>query len=136
LEVLRTLLPRAEGEGRRVVLLGGEPGAGKSRLAREFAAEAARDGTLVLFGECDAVIPTPYGPFVPALDQLVRAIDPAELRSILGSGAGELTRLLPDLADHLGELAPPVKADPDTERHGCTRRSPICWPASASDGRC
>lgn len=115
--MLRTLLPRAEGEGRRLVLLGGESGAGKSRLAREFAAEATRAGALVLFGECDAVVHTPYGPFVPALDQLVRVIAPAELRSILGSGAGELTRLLPDLSDHLGELAPPVKADPDTERH-------------------
>ena len=38
---LRALLPRAEGEGRRVVLLGGEAGSGKSRLVREFAAEAA-----------------------------------------------------------------------------------------------
>ena len=28
LEALRTLMPRAEGEGRRVVLLGGEPGLG------------------------------------------------------------------------------------------------------------
>jgi DNA-binding CsgD family transcriptional regulator/tetratricopeptide (TPR) repeat protein len=117
LSVLRSLLPRAEGEGRRVALLGGESGAGKSRLAREFAAEAARDGALVLFGECDAVVPRPYGPFVPALDQLVRAIDPAELSSILGPGAAELTRLLPDLPGRLGELAPPVKADPNTERH-------------------
>jgi hypothetical protein len=41
LETLRTLMPRAEGEGRRVVLLGGEPGSGKSRLVREFAGEAA-----------------------------------------------------------------------------------------------
>ena len=40
LERLRTLLPSAEGEGRRVVLLGGEPGSGKSRLVREFAHEA------------------------------------------------------------------------------------------------
>ncbi len=100
-----------------MVLLGGESGAGKSRLAREFGAEAAREGAIVLFGECDAVVPTPYGPFVAVLDQLVRSIVPRELRSILGSGAGELTRLLPDLADHLGELAPPDKADPDTERH-------------------
>jgi predicted ATPase len=88
LSVLRSLLPRAEGEGRRVVLLGGESGAGKSRLAREFAAEASRDGALALFGECDAVVPRPYGPFVPALDQLVRAIDPSELSSILGAEPG------------------------------------------------
>jgi Mrp family chromosome partitioning ATPase len=61
LEVLRTLLPRADGEGRRVVLLGGEPGSGKSRLVREFAAQAAREGALVLYGACDAVVHAPYG---------------------------------------------------------------------------
>src|SRR5260370_15829047 len=117
LETLRTLMPRAEGEGRRVVLLGGEPGSGKSRLVREFAGEAAADGALVLYGACDAVVRTPYGPFVEALDHLARTADPVELRAALGTGGGELTRLLPDLPVRVGELPPPVKADPDTERH-------------------
>jgi DNA-binding CsgD family transcriptional regulator len=117
LERLRTLMPRAEGEGRRVVLLGGEPGSGKSRLVREFAAEMARDGALVLYGACDAVVRTPYGPFVEALDQLARTAEPAALRAALGTGGGELTRLLPDLPARIGELPPPVAADPDTERH-------------------
>src|SRR5918911_2404107 len=76
LALLRTLLPRAEGEGRRVVLLGGEPGSGKSRLVRELAGEVAADGLLVLYGACDAVVRTPYGPFVEALDQLARVADP------------------------------------------------------------
>jgi len=53
LEKLRTLLPRAAGEGLRIVLLGGEPGSGKSRLVREFAAEAAKLDTIVLYGTCD-----------------------------------------------------------------------------------
>jgi DNA-binding CsgD family transcriptional regulator/type II secretory pathway predicted ATPase ExeA len=117
LKSLRALMPRAEGEGRRVVLLGGEPGSGKSRLVRELATEAASDGVLVLYGACDAVVRTPYGPFVEALDQLARAIDPAELRVALGTTGGELTRLLPDLPARIGDLSPPVKADPDTERH-------------------
>jgi predicted ATPase len=117
LERLRTLMPTAEGEGRRVVLLGGEPGSGKSRLVREFAAEVAHDGALVLYGACDAVVRTPYGPFVEALDHLARTADPAELRAALGTGGGELTRLLPDLTARIGELPPPVAADPDTERH-------------------
>jgi DNA-binding CsgD family transcriptional regulator len=117
LEKLRTLIPRAAGEGRRVVLLGGEPGSGKSRLAREFAAEAAAGGALVLYGACDAVVHTPYGPFAQALRRLVRVLEPAELREALGPGGGELTRLLPDLPGQIGELPPPVKADPDTERH-------------------
>ncbi len=117
LERLRTLMPWAEGEGRRVALLAGEPGAGKSRLAREFANSAASDGALVLYGACDAVVRTPYGPFVEALDRLVGVTDAEELRAALGSGAAELTRLLPDLPAVAGELPEPVEADPDTERH-------------------
>jgi DNA-binding CsgD family transcriptional regulator/tetratricopeptide (TPR) repeat protein len=116
LEKLRTLMPRAEGEGRRVVLLAGEPGAGKSRLAREFAGRAAMDGALVLYGACDAVVRTPYGPFAEALDRLVRVTEAPELHAALGGG-GELTRLLPDLPALVGELPEPVGADPDTERH-------------------
>jgi DNA-binding CsgD family transcriptional regulator/tetratricopeptide (TPR) repeat protein len=99
------------------VLLGGEPGSGKSRLAREFAAEAAAERALVLYGACDAVVHTPYGPFAQALWHLVRVLDPAELRDALGPAGGELTRLMPDLPAQIGELPPPVRADPDTERH-------------------
>ena len=117
LEKLRTLMPRSAGERRRVVLLAGEPGAGKSRLVREFAGRAASDGVLVLYGACDAVVRTPYGPFVEALDRLVRVTEVEELRTGLGAGGGELTRLLPDLPDLVGELPEPARADPDTERH-------------------
>ncbi len=117
LETLRALTPSARGESGRLVLVGGEAGSGKSRLVREFAAEAEAGGALVLAGACDAVVRTPYGPFVEALDQLARSIDPVELRAALGTGGGELTRLLPDLAVRLGDLTPPVEADPDTERH-------------------
>ncbi|HTD10023.1 MAG TPA: AAA family ATPase [Solirubrobacteraceae bacterium] len=117
LEKLRTMMPRAEGERRRVALLAGEPGAGKSRLAREFAAQVAMEGVLVLYGACDAVVRTPYGPFVEALERLVWVTDGAQLRAALGAGGGELTRLLPDLSVQVGGLAQPVKADADTERH-------------------
>jgi DNA-binding CsgD family transcriptional regulator/tetratricopeptide (TPR) repeat protein len=114
---LRALMPAADGEGRRVVLLGGEPGSGKSRLVREFAREAAADGALVLYGASDAVVNAPYGPFAQALEDLARVIDPVELRAALGSAGGELTRLLPNLLLRVSGLAAPAKADPDTERH-------------------
>src|SRR3954454_18691970 len=117
LQTLRALLPRGEGEGRRIVLLSGDPGSGKSRLVREFAAEAARDGALVLHGGCDAVVRMPYGPFAEALDHLTREVDAEELRTAMGAGAGELNRLLPDLQARGRFLPPPISADPDTERH-------------------
>jgi DNA-binding CsgD family transcriptional regulator/tetratricopeptide (TPR) repeat protein len=117
LATLRALLPSAGGEGGRVALLGGEPGVGKSRLVRELAHEAAADGVLVLYGGCDAVVGTPYGPFLTALEHLVRSTEPDVLRADLGTGGGELTRLLPDLPLRVGELPAPAPGDPDTERH-------------------
>ncbi|MGZ4379908.1 MAG: ATP-binding protein, partial [Gaiellaceae bacterium] len=133
---LRALVPHAESEGRRIALVGGEAGSGKSRLVREFTREAAEDGVLVLTGACDAMVRTPYRPFVEALDQLVRTTDPDVLRSELGSAGGELTRIFPDLSARLGGLPEPVGADPDTERHrlhtavsdllvGACRRRPL-----------
>jgi predicted ATPase len=117
LATLRTLIPRAEAEGLRFALVGGEAGSGKSRLVREFAREAADGGALVLYGACDSVVQRPYRPFVEVLDQLFRSTDAAALRTELGTGGRELSRLLPDLARTAGEPPPAAAVDPDTERH-------------------
>jgi DNA-binding CsgD family transcriptional regulator/tetratricopeptide (TPR) repeat protein len=117
LGTLRELVPWAAGDGRRVVLVGGEAGSGKSRLVREFAGETAARGALVLYGACDAVVRAPYGAFVEALEHLVRVVDPAALRAAVGSTGDELARLVPDLAFRTGEPAAPAETDPDTVRH-------------------
>jgi DNA-binding CsgD family transcriptional regulator/tetratricopeptide (TPR) repeat protein len=117
LATLRSLMPWAASEGRRIALIGGEAGSGKSRLVREFAHEAAAGGALVLYGACDSVVRTPYGPFAEALDGLARTVHPDDLRADLGAGGGELRRLLPDLPSRVGKLPDPVTADQDTERH-------------------
>ena len=51
----------------------------------------------MLYGDCDAVVRSPYGPFAAALEHLVRHTEPEVLREHLGAGGGELTRLLPEL---------------------------------------
>jgi DNA-binding CsgD family transcriptional regulator len=129
-------MPRAKSEGGRVAFIAGEPGSGKSRLVRELAEEVADGGATILYGACDAVIATPYRPFVEALDHLVRRTDPRDLRRAIGTAGGELSRLLPDLDQRVGELPAPLAADADTERHrlhtavtdllaGIGRRSPV-----------
>src|ERR1700751_5272983 len=116
-ETLRTLIPRANGEGLRFALIGGEAGSGKSRLVCGFAGGGAEAGAVVFYGARASAVGRPYGPFVEAIEQLVRILDEGSLLATLGPHGGELARLLPDLAQRVGELPSRVAADPDTERH-------------------
>ncbi|RKQ90637.1 serine/threonine protein kinase [Solirubrobacter pauli] len=52
---------------RRFLLLEGEPGIGKTRLASESARDAHGRGTTVLYGRCDPDALIPYQPFAMAL---------------------------------------------------------------------
>ncbi|HUE59208.1 MAG TPA: AAA family ATPase, partial [Acidimicrobiales bacterium] len=98
----------------RAVLIAGEPGVGKSRLAAEWARRVYGEGALVLYGRCDEEFGAPYQPFAEALRALLPVLGPARLRSI--RGVEQLARLAPDLTDHLPGAATPGQADPDTER--------------------
>ena len=66
--------------GRRVVLVGGEAGAGKTRLASEFARHCHAEGAAVLFGACDRELALPYQPWVQALDHMLRSMGDELLR--------------------------------------------------------
>ena len=114
---LRALLPRAVGEGRRAALVAGEPGSGKSRLVRELAAELANEGATVLYGDCDAVVGSPYAPFATALADLVRggSVTPAVLGA-LGASRADLGRLVPELGPPPARAARPSSSDADAER--------------------
>ena len=125
-------MPRAPGEGRRVVLLGGEPGSGKSRLVREFAGEAAADGALVLHGACDAVVRTPYGPFVEALDHLARSVDPAELRAAPARRRRAHAPAPGPRRPRSASCRPPAAPTRTPSATGSTPRSPTSCAASAA----
>ena len=100
----RELWQRArEGRG-HAVLLSGEPGAGKSRLAREITIQAAVDGAVVLYGGCyEYEAATPYLPFVEAFRRWVREEkDDEHLREILGETATQIAKLAPEIETRLG----------------------------------
>jgi DNA-binding SARP family transcriptional activator/tetratricopeptide (TPR) repeat protein len=94
------------------VIVAGEAGIGKTRLACELAEAVRGQGALVLYGRCDEDLAVPYQPFVEALRPYAREIAPERLRHELGGLAPEIGRLLPEL-DTLGE---PLRGDPETER--------------------
>ena len=100
----RELWGRArEGRGHAVVL-SGEPGAGKTRLAREITIQAAVDGAVVLTGGCyEYEAATPYLPFVEAFRRWVREEKSDEkLRESLGDTAIQIAKLAPEIQTRLG----------------------------------
>ena len=114
----RELWHRArEGRG-HAVLLSGEPGAGKTRLAREMTIQAAVDGALVLTGGCyEYEATTPYLPFVEAFRRWVREEhDDDKLRDILGDNAAQIAKLAPELETRLGPFPEGHQLPPHEER--------------------
>ena len=83
------------GEG-RLILLAGEPGAGKTRLAQEATLELRNRGFLVATGSCfEPRQSVPYYPFLDVLTTLYGAVS-STLRSQIGRRWAALGRLLPE----------------------------------------
>jgi DNA-binding SARP family transcriptional activator/tetratricopeptide (TPR) repeat protein len=103
LERLRQHFDVAVQGGRRLVLLEGEPGIGKTRLALQFMEACEAGGALALYGRCDAETLVPYQPFVEALRRYVARV-PAAVRS----WSPELARVVPEV---------PASGDTDDDRY-------------------
>ena len=107
---------RKEGQ-RQLVLLAGEPGIGKTRLAAETARAAHADGATVLFGFCDEDVTLPYRPFVEALRHYVVHAPDDVLAAHVRAHQGELARLVPELRARVADLPAPQIAEAETERY-------------------
>ena len=99
--------------GAATVLVSGEAGVGKSRFVAELRDAARAAGALWATGECVALGEggLPYVPVAALIRDLTRQLDDATLRDVLGRGAGDLTAIVPGLADRL----PGVTAASDVE---------------------
>jgi DNA-binding SARP family transcriptional activator len=102
----------------RLVVVGGEPGIGKSRLAEELSRSAASAGAKIHWGRCwEAGGAPPYWPWVQVLRACVRERGAEQLADELGPGAADVAELVPDVRQRLPELPAPVEsADPQQAR--------------------
>jgi len=98
LTALTTALRQAATGDARLALVSGEPGIGKTELARAFAGTARNDGALVLWGSAweDGGAP-PYWPWVQVLRSYGRQAGATALAEAAGPQAGVLGQLLPEL---------------------------------------
>ena len=107
---------RCNAGGFAVVMLAGEPGIGKTRLAQELATRVQGADALVLAGRCDEEVAVPFQAFGAALDWFVKQTLPEHRLTALGDYPGDLVRLMPDLDDRVDGLPAPLRDEPDTER--------------------
>ena len=109
-ELEDALLAAIRGEG-RMLLLAGDAGMGKSRLASELGERARGIGATYLSGGCsEAPLALPYLPFLAALGNYVARADLAPLRDRLGASAAELGNLFPRLGPAPSEAGDPSQA--------------------------
>ena len=111
LEVLGQAWKDTVAGNRRTVLIGGEPGVGKTRLAARYARTVDDDGGLVLFARCPEDLAVPYQPLVDAFRASVDSAPRSLIAAHVAAHGGEIRRLFPSLA------APePAEASPEAER--------------------
>lgn len=99
----------------RVVLLGGEPGIGKTRLAEEVTGVASAQGATVIWGRCYEGRGAPaFWPWIQVLNGFLARFDAEEIRQAVGHGGSELAQIVPELKEVMPEIEPPAPLDPET----------------------
>ena len=116
-ERLRAMRDEARSGQRRLVLVSGDPGIGKTRLATHVGLAAHAEGDTLLYGRCEEDLPLSYGPWVEALRHYVSAGPESVLGDYVPRHGGELTRLAPEIAERFADVPAPQESDPETERY-------------------
>jgi DNA-binding SARP family transcriptional activator/tetratricopeptide (TPR) repeat protein len=104
------------GQG-RLVLVGGEPGIGKTSIARQLAGQAQAAGMGVLWGRVWEADGAPaFWPWVQILRAWMQTCTTQRLGEILASDAAVIAQLVPEITERLPGLAAPLELEPAQAR--------------------
>jgi class 3 adenylate cyclase/tetratricopeptide (TPR) repeat protein len=100
-----------------LLLIGGEPGVGKTTLVQQLIREAEQRGALAVFGRCyESEGAVPYSPFVEMLEQALAIMPPELVRDDLGEDAPEIARMVPELRRRFRDIGEPLELPPEQQR--------------------
>jgi hypothetical protein len=113
LAVIDRVLDEAAGGKGSILLIGGEPGVGKTRLGEEAIVQGQRRGLLPLVGHAYEERGTPFVTSTEILEEVTRLLTPEMVRNALGQTAPEIALLLPDLRRQFPNIPEPVDLPPE-----------------------
>ncbi|MGH8973221.1 MAG: ATP-binding protein [Acidimicrobiia bacterium] len=116
-DVLENAWKEAADGRRRVVLVSGEPGVGKTGLAAEFSRALHAQGALVLYGRCDEDLGLPYQPFIEAARAGLDAGSGTELQPWVDAHGDALAHVLPEVSRRFPGVPSSPAMDAETERY-------------------
>ncbi len=117
LEGLERVLEEVRGGRGQTVLITGEAGIGKTRLANEVRERALRSGLVSLAGHCfeqDRALP--YAPLLDLLQTRLAGQSAGQIGREFGAAAPELVRLFPEIATLLPDLSPTPALGPEQQK--------------------
>jgi class 3 adenylate cyclase len=115
-ELRRTVDEARAGQG-RLVLLAGEPGIGKTRIASELGTYARLRGFQVLWGRCHETGGAPaYWPWVQIIRAYLHDRDAQHVRSAMGTGAADIAQVVSEVRERLPDLPQPPALEPEQAR--------------------
>jgi tetratricopeptide (TPR) repeat protein len=115
---IRQTIDRALSGNGSIIMLGGGPGVGKTRMAMEMAEYASRVGFRSVVGHCyERDEPFPFLPWVEILESgLAQAASLDDFRRRMGDNAAELAQVAPSLRRAFPDMPRPPELPPAQKR--------------------
>jgi tetratricopeptide (TPR) repeat protein len=100
-----------------MVMIGGEPGVGKTDLITAILEEARHRGAYTNIGHCYEMEGSPpYVPFIEMLERTAQTAPKAGFRTALGVAAPEIAKLMPELRRIYPDIPPAIQLPPERQR--------------------
>lgn len=135
LAIMRAALEQTIAGRGRVMMISGEPGIGKTRIAQVFTHHAEQRKVQVLWGRCyEEPGAPPYWPWLQVIRDYLETQDDASIQASLGNAASSIAEIVPEIAQRLPDLPSlPVMSDAARARFRLFDAITAFWKRAAAE---